>query len=313
MFFMISGYVILSSLKRHVSLKSFFIDRAIRIYPTWIPILLSCFIFMPIIGRDIFAVYDPVLWAQTFVSNLFFLPPILPFPIVFSAAWSLNYEWCFYLVSALFVFVLREFVNLRICKLIFLSAIIAGIAVFLNLFPRGLFFIPGVLAFIFEDKLRQYTPFLKFPLLSLGLFLLTWSLTGITFAQIDISLLDLFTEGSLIYAVLALIFSMHMFLCIVFGTGQLSYVLRTQVMQFYGKISYGFYFWSLMAMFPIKIVANKVIMPAFGDDVKIWFFAITSLVLATLISWLNYVIIEKKFAGYLKRKISPPERMGSGI
>ena len=40
-FFMISGYVIMISLRRHPTMRGFLFDRFVRIFPLWIPVLLS--------------------------------------------------------------------------------------------------------------------------------------------------------------------------------------------------------------------------------------------------------------------------------
>src|SRR4051812_30356131 len=40
-FFMISGYVIVQSLRRHATVGAFLRDRALRIFPLWLPIALA--------------------------------------------------------------------------------------------------------------------------------------------------------------------------------------------------------------------------------------------------------------------------------
>lgn len=302
-FFMISGYVIYKSLKRHTSFKKFILDRFIRIHPTWVPILICLFIFGPILGRGVFETFDPLVWSGTFLSNLFFLPPIVPFPLAHPAAWSLSYEWFFYLVGGVSIYVLLPKLRLPVAL-----ALIATISIiFFNYFPRGLFFVSGVIVSIYEQQIRQNSRLFIAPSLFLAAFLLSWIATGADRAEISETIYDYAMDGRFLYLVLAFIFGTYMFATITIGNGLITKVLDTQVFQFLGNISYAFYLWSPVCMMVGKMLAVKLVTPHFGDWAGVAFFSASSLVASLMVSYINWLLIEQRFTKYLKTLLSKRE------
>lgn len=299
-FFMISGYVIYKSLQRHTSFKNFMIDRFVRIHPTWIPILICLFVFGPVVGRGIFASFDPLVWSSTFVSNLFFLPPIIPFPLAHPAAWSLSYEWFFYIVGGLSVYFLLP--NTRKPSALILIAIVS--LLFFNFFPRGLFFISGILVSIYEQQIRQNSRFFVFPSVFLAAFLLSWIQTGADRAELSETIFDYIMDGRAVYLLLALVFGTYMFATITLGNGLLTKLLDTSVFQFLGNISYAFYLWSPICMMVGKILAVKFVGPHFGDWASVGFFALSSFIASLIVSYLNWLFIEQRLTKKIKSYIA---------
>ncbi len=301
-FFMISGYVIIASLRRHKTLIGFFRDRVLRIYPTWVPLHILSFIGGPIIARGIFETYNPELWTLSFFTNLFFLTPVLPFPTVHPPTWSLCYEWFFYFSAAAFTFFLLK--NKTVIKYSGLTALILIILLLFNFFPRSIFFLPGVFLAIYKEPLKNYDTYFCLPFISLLIFLLSWKATGIEYAEIAVKgaqLVDLMSDERIIFLVMALLSGTYSFACIVFGKGYLSHILCAPVMQFFGNISYAFYLWSPVAFMIMKIITAKFVISFSGLWPAIIFFMVTSLILSTVISWLNWYFIEKKFTSFVKR------------
>lgn len=299
-FFMISGYVIYNSLKRHASFKSFIVDRFIRIHPTWIPILICLFVFGPIVGRGIFESFDPMIWSSTFISNLFFLPPIIPFPLAHPAAWSLSYEWLFYLISGLGVYYLMP----RRGKITSFALLFIISVFFINFFPRGLYFISGIIVARNEDKIKSYSKYFILPSLSFFLFLFIWEKTGASYAEIYQTVLEYSLDSRIIYLLLAFIFGTYMFATITLGNGLITKLLDTPVFQFLGNISYAFYLWSPICMMVGKILAVKFVEPHFGDWASVGFFAVSSFIASIIVSYLNWLIIEQRFTKYIKSRIA---------
>lgn len=299
-FFMISGYVIYKSLQRHTSFKNFIIDRFIRIHPTWIPILICLFIFGPIVGRGIFESFDPVIWGSTFISNLFFLPPIIPFPLAHPAAWSLSYEWLFYLISGVGVYyLLPQRGKLTSFVLLFIISVF-----FINFFPRGLYFISGIIVAQYEEKIRSHSKLFVLPSMSCFLFLFIWEKTGASYAEIYQTVLEYSFDGRIIYLFLAFIFGTYMFAAITLGNGLITKLLDTSSFQFLGNISYAFYLWSPICMMVGKILAVKFVAPHFGEWSSVVFFTLSSFMASLIVSYLNWLFIEQRLTKVIKSYIA---------
>src|SRR5262249_55853133 len=124
LFFMISGYVILASLLRHDSLRAFFADRLLRIYPAFLLPIVLVFLTGPFMRWGFFAGIGVGDYLADFLGNLLFLPTIFPVPLAHWAAWSLSYEWAFYLAAALLVFLgRRALVSWPVVLAVFVAAL----------------------------------------------------------------------------------------------------------------------------------------------------------------------------------------------
>ncbi len=302
-FFMISGYVIIGSLRRHKTLKGFFTDRFLRIYPTWVPLHLLAFTIGPLLGRDLFATTHTALaWMVYFTGDLLFLPPVVPLPLVHPAAWSLSYEWCFYLLAAVAIFAARRPPAGRLLVQVVLFLMVASL---ISVFPRALFFVPGAFVALYEARLQTGVRFFRMPLVALVAFLLFWRATGVDAAEMDLTTWTWLQDGRLFSAVLAFFAGGYFFAGTVLQRGRFCMWLAHPWAQFYGRISYAFYLWSPLAMFPAKRIAVKYVAPWAGDWGAVVFFSVSSFVLATLISWLNWRFIEKAFTGWVRGALAP--------
>ena len=104
LFFIISGFLIPVSLRRHGSVARFLRERVLRIMPLFVVLHMVLYAAGPPLGYKFFAAIGPLDYAISFFANLFFLAPLLGIPLAQQNAWSLTYEWIFYLwVVAYFV------------------------------------------------------------------------------------------------------------------------------------------------------------------------------------------------------------------
>lgn len=108
LFFIISGYIVPTSLERHGSLRRFWVSRVFRLYPlivvgTLAALLLAATGVVPL---------DPVAIKKmlaTALASATMLQDLLGLPSTPAVLWSLSYEMVFYLlISALFVFGLHR-------------------------------------------------------------------------------------------------------------------------------------------------------------------------------------------------------------
>ncbi len=306
MFFMISGFVILGSLLRHSTLRGFLQDRFIRIYSAWVPALVAVASVCIVLKMKMFTGTSALEDLGIFAGNLILLPPLLPLPLVHQGSWSLSYEWIFYISAATGAWLLRK--GERRSWAVWAWVAFSGL--FICLYPRSLFFSTGVIVFAGQAWFRHRERWLKFPLLSLVVFLVAWHLTGVDKAELSETLFDWLRSGRWVAASVAFAASLHMFASITLNTSRQFAFLGGRVFQWLGTISYSFYLWHALVMSATKRVANGYVVPQFGVGVGFVFFLLSSLAFGLLVSWASWAIFEVKFAKLLRKAFvpSPPLR-----
>jgi peptidoglycan/LPS O-acetylase OafA/YrhL len=280
LFFVISGYLILQSLLRHKNIKKFFIDRVLRIYPVFTVIHLIVFAVGPVINYKWFDGITPSEYLVHFISNFLLLPGLFPsLPEAQIVAWSLSYEFLFYILMVAYFYVYTEKKSVYKFPIFILSVI--STVLFMAFHPRSLFFLVGILLFILEKKMRaiyKYTKLLD------GVLLL--SLIYLTCKYVDLWV--------------SLILTFLLFIPILNEKGLLSKILRTRQFNYLGDISYSLYLWHTFVMFPLKIITAKVAVYIHNDFVLFLFFLSISLILSLVVSHYSYLFVEVKFTKYVK-------------
>lgn len=299
LFFMISGFVILGSLKRHTSMTSFGIDRIARIYPAFFA--LHCLVFFagPFVRYKLFDGVAPNDWLQLFWTNALLLPGVFTMPIAQTVAWSLSYEVLFYLLAALTfsLYVLQA----RAIAMLFACA--AG-ASFAWTHPRALFFLPGILAYVAYSRgaLRW-----KFPdaLALAALLAFLWLWRGVT-PEDGKTLMQAMSasaaSGPSILAALACagIFFFH----VLRGDNLVSRLCSLPFMVRLGDISYSFYLLHVIVMFPVKRFTTTVIQPHAGEFIVFLSFGILSFAITLVLSAWSRQWLEVKAGNALKYWLS---------
>lgn len=308
MFFMISGYVILGSLLRHATVRGFLQDRAIRIFSAWIPALLAVTAVCLVFRMKVFADITPLEGFGLFIANLFLLPPIVHIPMIHQVSWSLSYEWVFYLVAALSVFLYRHSPPRRLLT----ACGFALGALFIVLFPRSLYFVTGVLVFRHRDWFARHRQWLRFPLLSLLLFLVAWHATGADKAHLNDTLIDYAQDGRWVAAVVAFLASLHAFACITLNTSVQTAFLTSRLFQFLGNISYSFYLWHALVMSLVKRVVIAYVVPDLGSAVGLVMFGVVSMAISIPVSWASWRLFEGALAQRARKSWSRPPVVQGG-
>jgi len=302
LFFMISGWVIVASLRRHQDAAAFLRDRCIRIFPVWIPVHLCVFFVAALLGWKMFADSSALHLISMFIANLFLLPPLVPIPVLHPASWSLSYEWLFYLLAAA-MFAVHHSNSLQSHTRAALKALIVVAAVaLLLLLPRGLFFIPGVLLAMNLLPLQRGQKLLRWPSLSLLVFLFAWGAVDLDQAHPGAyPMLSILTSYKLVFILLAFIAGLHLFACISSDTGQIRW-LHSDSMQFLGTVSYSFYLWHPIVMFAVKRPLIHLLSIHFGELTCAIAFAVVSFAASLLIAWLSYRIFEQGAARFFRHR-----------
>jgi peptidoglycan/LPS O-acetylase OafA/YrhL len=299
MFFMISGFVILGSLLRHATLQGFLWDRVVRIFSAWVPTLLVVTAVCMYFGLRYFVDASPLQVSTLVLANLLLLPPFVPLPLVHPVSWSLSYEWVFYLTAALAVLLMRRAPRPAWATPLW----VAWAAVFICLYPRALFFVTGVLVFQYRDWFAARRGWLRWPLISLLVFLVAWRFTGADEARLSRTFLDFFRDGTWVAAGVAFVASVHAFAGICLNVGRQTAWLNGRTFQFLGAISYSFYLWHSLVMSFTKRAVNAYVIPQYGVGLGLAVFVVASLAIAVPLSWLSWRLLEVHLAALLRRLV----------
>jgi peptidoglycan/LPS O-acetylase OafA/YrhL len=104
LFFLLSGFLIYRAALRHrLNFVAFMRRRLERIYPTFLVVFI---LYLGLFALHLAPARIPhgfVSGGRYIIENLLFLPGIFDIPAFISAAWSLSYEWFFYLTIPLIV------------------------------------------------------------------------------------------------------------------------------------------------------------------------------------------------------------------
>ncbi len=302
-FFMISGYVIVISLRRHASIAAFARDRLLRIFPLWLPLALAMWIAQQALAWRNGTAAGWGDSAVGLVANLLLLPPLVPLHGVHPASWSLSYELVFYAVAML-AWATRDARGLRGWLWLVPAAL------FIAQFPRGLFFVPGVLLALLEPTLAARRPStLRHGWIGLPLFLVGWLWTGVNEAgwRGD-GLAQLLAQGHGPAIALAFAGALWFFAWVVLEqrdppSGRRS-LFHTGFILWLGTISYSFYLVHPIVMAGVK---RGLVMSA---HVSGWWapaaLAAIALPLSCLASWASWRLFETGLRRWLQARLPSP-------
>lgn len=266
LFFMISGYLIPASLVRHGDVSSFFYDRCMRILPVFVVLHLALFTVGPLVGYKFFKGIDLVSYLELFVVNLLFLPDLLGLPLGQQNAWTLSYEWAFYIWFAAF-FVSRRSGHRPSAWLL------AGLAVAAVLYrPNAAFFGVGMLL----SRVSIRLPLAGWP--------------GLLAAAACV--VAMYGALEYLHAALALLPGLVLFAMVLSPGSGPATLLEARSLQYVGKISYSLYLVHPFALYPFQAVGAKL----HAAGVNPWLlwsgFVAIGLPVAVVASALSYRFIE---------------------
>jgi peptidoglycan/LPS O-acetylase OafA/YrhL len=294
LFFMISGYLITETLLRKKDLASFAVDRALRIYPAFVGVLVPLTVLGILLRNEMFATTEPWTWPLHLISNLLFLPGVFALPIVLPVAWSLSFEVAFYVVAALsYALKQRGYAAT--------AALACGI-IGLLLFTRSvsaLYFGAGALVYLYRDGLlppllRRVPTILSF----LAMFAL-WHIVYIDYYHGQ-ALLNTYYAATIGAAFVA---GVVFFDGVVRGDGVFSRFMRWRFLQFSATVSYSFYLWHVVLMFPGRHLLIPKLLPLVGPGLALLIFAVVSLVLTFAVAYVSYELLEVRLRKWLMRRI----------
>ena len=279
LFFMISGFLIPASLVRHRSVGKFFYDRCLRILPVFVLLHLAVFTMGPLIEYKFFKGIDLGSYVELFFVNLFFLPEVLGLPFSQQNAWTLTYEWAFYILfAAIFVALIRQ--RSWVLALPLIALAVAGIAVR----PISAFFLIGLL-FSFVD-FRISVPGRG------GL------VAGLVCA------VAMYVSIEYLHPLVGLVPGLLLFGMVVAPNSGIAAALSRPSLQYLGKISYSLYLVHPFALFPLQMIGVGLA----GHGVSLWLLSVTfaciGLMLSLIAGAVSYELIEVRVRRSLDGAIS---------
>ncbi|KIF66132.1 exopolysaccharide biosynthesis protein [Streptomyces sp. AcH 505] len=274
LFFMISGFLIPASLVRHASVSKFFYDRMLRILPVFVILHLALFVIGPIVGYKFFKDIGVVAYVEVFLANLFFLPDALGLPIGQQNAWTLAYEWAFYIWFAATFFVVVERKNWML-GLLLLAIGLAG--VFHR--PIAAYFAVGMLFAAVDVRFRVT-----------GWFgVLAGVICGIT----------MYVCLEYIHPFVGLVPGALLFGMVLAPGSGVAKALSGPVLQYLGKISYSFYLVHPFALYPLQMMGVKLAAHGFSLWALWAAFVGLGLVASLVAGAVSYELIEVRLRRWL--------------
>jgi peptidoglycan/LPS O-acetylase OafA/YrhL len=274
LFFMISGFLIPASLVRHRLVGKFFLDRCLRILPVFVILHVILFTIGPLVGYKFFKGIDLPTYLKLFFVNLAFLPDALGLPIGQQNAWTLSYEWAFYILFALaFMAAARNWV----LAAPFVALAVAGIIYR----PIAAFFLVGLLFSFVDLRIR----------------IAGWPgvLAGILCGA------AMYVSIEYLHPLVGLVPGALLFGMVLAPDSGVAVALSSKFLQFLGKISYSLYLVHPFALFPLQIIGVKLS----AHGVNLWLlwagFAGLGLIAALIAGTLSYELIEVR----LRRLLDP--------
>lgn len=277
LFFMISGFLIPASLVRHGSLSQFFFDRILRIMPVFVVLHLALFMMGPIAGYKFFRGIDVGSYLAIFTSNLFFLQDLLGLPIAQQNAWTLTYEWAFYIWFA------ATFTALKLCgRTAATPLVLVGLACALH-WPITAFFCVGMFLSATRVRINAHG--------TLGL------AAGIACA------VAMYAGLKLSYPYASLVPGFLLFAMVLAPGSAIGSALSRPALQYVGKISYSLYLVHPFVLFPLQVMGLKLV--ALGVDRWLLWAAFIGLgaVMSLIASAISYELIEVRLRRVLDRSL----------
>jgi peptidoglycan/LPS O-acetylase OafA/YrhL len=313
LFFCISGYVIVGTLRRAQSPGSFILDRVLRILPTlWVTIAIIAILGALSCSHGLGALSPPG-FLVILLGNLAVLPGLVPsIPAFHPAAWSLSYEIAFYGICAL-CWILVAWRGSWVLWLVMPFAAIA-----LDYYPRAIFFLSGMLTAEWLSSSEHPWPLvrrsLRWPSVWLALFFVAWrevwDLTPRD--RVDtVTMLNWVHDIRLPLALFAIMAGSIGFAAIAAGTGMLGKCLRSEPLQYLGTISYSFYLWHLIVMALVKhelLVTG--IARAVGPASQL-LFLLSALPLSLVVAHVSQRVLERRVTLWLRSHLHHPRPLGA--
>jgi exopolysaccharide production protein ExoZ len=296
LFFLLSGYLIYSSvIKRAQPLHAFMKRRIERIYPTFTVVFLIYVTLSFVVPSE--NNIPPSFREGTIylVENFFLLPGLFDISPLNKVTWSLSYEMLYYLMIPLIVslFALRQkHVRWRILFFALVTLLLIVYHLFFYGHERLIMFIAGILLFeVISNQLVSPPP--------------TWLgfislLAGFSFALIPITNP---TGATLKALVLFIAMFLFCFVCFTQPALWLKRLFNWTPLRWLGNMSYSYYLIHGLALNFFFLVATHFLASR-ASELLFWLFLPISFIFTLFPSALLFLMIERPFSLKPTKKLS---------
>ncbi|MGB9178643.1 MAG: acyltransferase [Pyrinomonadaceae bacterium] len=302
LFFVLSGYLIYGMVfKKRNSYMSFIRRRIQRIYPTFLCVLAVYLLLSALMPADNKIPSDPFAATLFIAANILLLPGLFQIQPIITVAWSLSYEFFYYLFIPLIVVALgmRRWPGfLRIIFfLIIASLYVAYCFVAAHSHVHLIMFVSGILLFeaIYTYKLGEKVT-TGADYLTLLIFILTFPLI---YALTERPELAPSSGGKIveIYRVIVLFFSFFVFTFVCFSSKTiLKNIFSWAPLRWLGNMSYSYYLIHGLTLKAIALVMLRVVHPSAFSVVMFWLGYPLFFLMTLVSSAFLFVLIERRFS-----------------
>jgi exopolysaccharide production protein ExoZ len=314
LFFVLSGALIYGVLlRKKVSYLTFVRRRAERIYPAFLAVFLL-YLVLSAVFRGENKIHGPLMYAFLYiVANVLLLPGIFAITPIITVAWSLSYEFFFYLTIPIIVWLTGMRDWKRTYRVLFFTALWLSYLLYAFTVPhsqvRLLMFVAGILMYEamdsawFKGKLNRTNEIVAICVFALSLVFvylydefpqLIGSLPGFTAGKTTLPGIATF-QGPYKVIVLSISCSMLAFYAFEFD-GVLKSVFSWNPLRYLGNMSYSYYLIHGLALHTIALIAYLIV-PEGRPSLTIFLFALPLGFAATWIaSTCLFLFVEKPFS-----------------
>jgi peptidoglycan/LPS O-acetylase OafA/YrhL len=301
LFFVLSGYLIYGAVIKKFEFGTFLKRRVQRIYPAFL-FVFAIYLVVSYVSPEKSKIPGNATDAIIYIlQNIFLLPGIFDIPPIITVAWSLSYEFFFYLLLPLVVIVFSLQVQKPSHRVVFFvgATVICLIYSFLGNLPnlKLLMFVAGILLYeaVKNFEFHKYvTP--KIDYLVIAVFFISLLLVNFLINMpeaIQISSVHLKNVSHLL--ILFITFFLLVLACIG-SSSVLKTVFSWTPLRWLGNMSYSYYLIHGFTLHVISVFVAKFLAQAFTSQVVFWvampiFFALT-----WLSSTMLFVLVEKPFS-----------------
>lgn len=286
LFFVLSGYLIYGMLiRRDKPFSSYLVRRIQRVYPVFIAVFII-YLVLSVVFPSESKIPDGWAGLVYVIQNFLLLPGLFDIDAMITVAWSLSYEFFYYLFIPLLIslFKMRSWCpRNRIIFFLLASVLFFSYFAIYGGPIRLLMFVSGILLFdVIDSKIIRKVPAIGIPALLISI------LSIIVLNEFD-------ANGWWGYIILYILFFVFCLECFV-SSGFTARVFSFSPIRWLGNMSYSYYLIHGLALKFIFLVF-ELVYPAQREEILIFWILLPVVFVLTLIpSAILFIFIEKPFS-----------------
>ena len=302
LFFVLSGYLIYgAAIKPSLHYGRFMKRRVQRIYPTFLVVLVLYLGLSFVFPAQSKLPDEPFSAAVYVLQNVLLLPGIFPIEPLIAVAWSLSYEFFFYLTLPVVVLVFRlQRWQPRARVAFWLTVAVAYVASWFLFTPhasRMLMFIAGILVY---EAVRSV------PRVPSGV-VREWvalALTAAAFAAFVF--LEPLPNGALYRTIISALVFGNLVFVLFRAEGPLRPAFTWTPVRWLGNMSYSYYLIHALVINGSAMVLLKVVPQTMGGALLYWLMMPAVFLATFVVSTLLFALVEKPFSLVARKKYPMP-------